>query len=332
MRVHLATDMVACGMIRASGVSETDIVWAPDMLSLGPVTPPWEQEPDVSRRAFWTSLYKPFHDMPSMPDAYDAMCKAESKFAQAKEILIWAGSSVDEQLFFVWCVAVLLHMGVDKKKFRYLLVTEDPHYHRPTPSLIGLSQEGYAATIQTDGYALSDEHFEALNMAWKQLRSTDPTEIVRCRKEIPPILSMTFDRINRLKLHYPCVRTGLNRFDYRVLQLCAKCGPRVVSMLVEYLCNDHDEFDRPGDVIFHARLLKLASTELLQPLLEVEGNVSESHLLTVKLTETGKAVLAGEANHVELNGIDEWIGGVHLKTPGPVWYYDPARDNLTLKD
>lgn len=32
----------------------------------------------------------------------------------------------------------------------------------------------------------------------------------------------------------------------------------------------------------------------------------------VKLTALGRQVLAGEANQAQVNGIDDWIGGVHL--------------------
>ena len=34
----------------------------------------------------------------------------------------------------------------------------------------------------------------------------------------------------------------------------------------------------------------------------------------LQLTETGKKVLSGILNHVELNGINKWLGGVHLKS------------------
>jgi hypothetical protein len=41
------------------------------------------------------------------------------------------------------------------------------------------------------------------------------------------------------------------------------------------------------------------------------------------ITELGQGVLAGEANHVALNGIDEWVGGVHLSARGvSPWVYD----------
>jgi hypothetical protein len=45
------------------------------------------------------------------------------------------------------------------------------------------------------------------------------------------------------------------------------------------------------------------------------------------LTEAGAAVLAGEADHVRLNGVDRWWAGTRLKGRD-VWRYD--RDELAL--
>ena len=43
----------------------------------------------------------------------------------------------------------------------------------------------------------------------------------------------------------------------------------------------------------------------------------------IELTDAGRAVLEGRADYIKLNGIDRWIGGVHL-TSENVWRYDPA--------
>jgi hypothetical protein len=49
--------------------------------------------------------------------------------------------------------------------------------------------------------------------------------------------------------------------------------------------------------------------------------------LELRVTEAGERVLRGEANRVELLGIDRWVGGVHL-LPGAVWRWDPVRRAL----
>jgi hypothetical protein len=48
----------------------------------------------------------------------------------------------------------------------------------------------------------------------------------------------------------------------------------------------------------------------------------------VTVTETGKAVLNGGVNAVRLNGIDDWVGGIHLDSAGgEVWF---QRDGVLI--
>jgi hypothetical protein len=42
------------------------------------------------------------------------------------------------------------------------------------------------------------------------------------------------------------------------------------------------------------------------------------------VTGTGAAVLAGRGDHIALNGIDKWLGGVQL-TGAAVWRWDGSR-------
>ena len=47
-----------------------------------------------------------------------------------------------------------------------------------------------------------------------------------------------------------------------------------------------------------------------------------------ELTEAGRAVLAGEDDHVRLNGLDRWLGGVHLHGEEAAWRWDGSRGRL----
>jgi hypothetical protein len=49
--------------------------------------------------------------------------------------------------------------------------------------------------------------------------------------------------------------------------------------------------------------------------------------LRLRLTETGERVLRGEADRVELLGVDRWIGGTHV-TPESGWRWDFAAQEL----
>jgi hypothetical protein len=48
----------------------------------------------------------------------------------------------------------------------------------------------------------------------------------------------------------------------------------------------------------------------------------------VQLTGTGARVLAGQADQIALNGIDRWIGGVHLQGHHVPWRWDDGTETI----
>jgi hypothetical protein len=60
------------------------------------------------------------------------------------------------------------------------------------------------------------------------------------------------------------------------------------------------------------------------PLLAVEpaGRPVDRHA-RLRLTDAGARVLAGDADHVTLNGVDRWLGGVYVRGDADVrWRWD----------
>lgn len=49
----------------------------------------------------------------------------------------------------------------------------------------------------------------------------------------------------------------------------------------------------------------------------------------LRRTGTGARALAGEEDHVALNGIDRWIGGVHLHGHRVAWRFDEGTEAIT---
>jgi hypothetical protein len=82
-----------------------------------------------------------------------------------------------------------------------------------------------------------------------------------------------------------------------------------------------DNLDCIGDAQLFARLKLLGNLSLNEPLVSLKGNLAEMRETEVTVTETGKAVLNGGVNAVRLNGIDDWVGGIHLNSAaGEVWF------------
>jgi hypothetical protein len=49
-----------------------------------------------------------------------------------------------------------------------------------------------------------------------------------------------------------------------------------------------------------------------------------------ELTDQGRAVMGGAEDFVRLNGIDLWLGGVHLEGEEVKWRWDERRERLVF--
>lgn len=75
-----------------------------------------------------------------------------------------------------------------------------------------------------------------------------------------------------------------------------------------------------GDSRFFGYIDRLAGARI--PLLERNGGIT--------LTVAGRDVLAARADAVHLNGIDRWLGGVHLHGREAEWRWDEQARALRI--
>jgi hypothetical protein len=84
-----------------------------------------------------------------------------------------------------------------------------------------------------------------------------------------------------------------------------------------------------GDTLLSDLLERCVQVE--HPLVSVErrentpGRRQFQYQSLVALTDMGQRVLRGKADHVELNGVDYWIGGVHLSGTRVRWRWNGRR-------
>ncbi|MNI53225.1 hypothetical protein D3C73_1080480 [compost metagenome] len=134
---------------------------------------------------------------------------------------------------------------------------------------------------------------------------------------------------------FPSTETGLNHLQYVCLDLIFKGETSVIAL-----------FEKIGQVIPDYGLADLQFWGIIEdmrichtPLVELIGGgrfprFNERHpegfdSWQLELTKAGLQVLQGNFDHVRLNGIDDWVGGVHLMTGNkPVWRWDKSNERL----
>jgi hypothetical protein len=160
------------------------------------------------------------------------------------------------------------------------------------------------------------EQRELAARAWSAFRATEPRELAELAKDRTKALPFLAAALRRLLEELPAVEDGLARSERELLDVVAGGASNRHDAFEEFQRREERPF--MGDAVFWLRIDGLARAPV--PLLDEDGGL--------KLTDAGREVLAGKADHVRLNGIDRWLGGVHLSGDEAVWRWNRSKRRL----
>ena len=244
--------------------------------------------------------------------------QAFEKLGGFQRIELWFETDLHDQLQIIELLSRLAHI----KAAAPLLALAPPP----------LSNHIEAACAATRDITRAD--YDAATSLWNAFRAATPEAVRVCAFE-EGALPEARASFARLLEEYPSPRDGLGRIECAAL-LAIRDGAITPGLAFRHY-QQTEALPFLGDLGFYYRLEKLGTCSL--PLvrgLPEEGvakaaltNMTVEYTHTpVELTDTGHAVLEGRADHVKLNGIDRWIGGVHL-TNENIWRYDPRTKTLS---
>lgn len=125
---------------------------------------------------------------------------------------------------------------------------------------------------------------------------------------------------------YPAFRDGLARSERQILTAVDEGALSPVSAF--HATQRMEERIYMGDATFWSIMCRLATAR--EPLLTITSSDGPSREMLpdaqLELTRTGREVLRGRADHVSINGIDRWMGGVHLTDGRWRWNGDGIAD------
>lgn len=145
-----------------------------------------------------------------------------------------------------------------------------------------------------------------------------------------PFLS---DALRRHLEQFPSTFNGLNRLENEIVQVISRGHTKLGDIFSQ--ASEMEERPYFGDTQFYYYLDQLAQARF--PLLRVEGPGSiprwnpprDFARWNIYLTERGYKVLGGDQDWIQLNGIDRWVGGVHLFGNESQWRWN--RENKGLE-
>jgi hypothetical protein len=176
---------------------------------------------------------------------------------------------------------------------------------------------------------VSEAEFALASIAWNAFTSPVPTDIELVIGRDTSALPFLGPALRRHLEQFPSVENGLSRTERQALSVLRDQGPLPALQLFFAVQKMEDPLFM-GDLGFFAILKELASARF--PLIWTESHAGS--LVTgssiVRLTEVGSRVLDLHDDHVKLNGIERWLGGVHLTDTDAVWRWDSACKSMRL--
>jgi hypothetical protein len=183
-------------------------------------------------------------------------------------------------------------------------------------TLIGTERQ-----VTPDQYALASE-------AWRAFRSPDPTELLQIALgRTTTALPFLGDALRRFFAEFPSAANGLSRTEELALGALRDGGMNGGALFVATQAQEERPF--MGDSVFFGTLRALGSARV--PLLTISGGPEAVDLRShvIGITDAGREVLAGRSDHIALNGIERWRGGVHLTGRDKTdWRWDARRETL----
>jgi hypothetical protein len=153
---------------------------------------------------------------------------------------------------------------------------------------------------------ITDTQIELGSRVWRTFCGDDPTRLMPFVTSPSRELPYLAGALRRFLEDYPSAANGLSRTEQQLLRAVSD---RPLTKHEAFRASGGlEEAVYMGDLSFFNIVDALASAA--HPLLRVDGKIH--------VTDTGRDVLAARADHIRLNGISRWLGGVHL-TPQHLW-------------
>lgn len=239
--------------------------------------------------------------------------------------VLWFEADLYDQLQIAQILARLAGLRVPAERITLICIGEHPRIAH-FGGLGELSGAQLRELTTTEACApLTPAALDLGGRAWSALRAPRPdglAGLASARSSELRFLAEAFDRLSR---EYPSTRDGLSLTERRILA-AVEGGDRADRVFVRAARREA----RPylGDTWSFAVMDRLARAPV--PLLSAEPDgapVGPGSL--VRLTDAGARVLAGREDHVALNGVDRWIGGVHLQGREVAWRFDEGTERIT---
>ena len=326
--LHIHNGDSAADTARNSGIPGEHLAWR-EALVCGPA--PGELSEDEFRdmrarhlaKAYGVSLEKCERELREQEEAL-ARC------SDHEEVVLWFEDDLFCQVHLIYLLDWFAHRELGKTRLSLICIGE----FRGVQNFHGLGQlnEEQLRSLFPQRTEITSPQLDLGTKAWQAYSSPDAANLVSLLDSDMFALPFLKSALGKHLRRFPSTHNGLGRIENAGLELIA-AGHREFKSLFPAFTRRESEYGF-GDAQFYLEIKRLANASV--PLLtQSNGDGSAMDpaamlLSSFEITEHGKAALNGNEDFVIKNGIDIWLGGVHLDGKEAAWRWEEQGQMLLV--
>jgi hypothetical protein len=259
-----------------------------------------------------------------------AMHDALAGFPDHDEVVLWFEHDLFCQVQLIYLLNWFAGREIGQTKLSLICIDEFPGV-KGFHGLGQLNQE-QLASLWPERQEVTARQLEVGTKAWRAYSSDDARSLISLLREDVSALPFLRNALERHLERFPSTHNGLGRVENTSLALIA-AGRRKFSSLFPAFTRRQPDYGF-GDAQLYRAIQRLTAAP--SPLLtERNGHhrrmdCAGIFLSAFEITERGQAAIAGAEDFVAKNGIDLWLGGIHLQGREAAWRWDEEHQQLLV--
>jgi hypothetical protein len=320
--LHITDGESVAGTLREAGIPGEVSIYG-DLMYEGPA--PAGLTVEAWRNARARFMAEAGYATPEEAEQYLKACEqALASFPGHGEVVIWLDHRLSDQLILIRVLDWFSRQNLGGVSLGLICVGRYPGIEH----FVGLGQltADQLASLADTRVRVTDAQFRVAQAAWDAFTAPDPTAIERLIERETSALPFIAVAFQRHLEEFPSLDGGLSRSERQALSILREQGSLPGGRLFAAVQRLEEQIFM-GDASFYRIVAHLSTGR--HPLVQVSG-APQAGLGMVTITETGRTVIEGRADHIELNGIDRWLGGVHLIGAKATWRWDRMTTQLVM--